>query len=253
MRVPMLTSCTILALLVAALPASAQRRDDDHTMGDFARGLRGPNWNLSINGGTNSTGRFLLQNVGAGQRALRTENGFSVGGNVGVDVLPRMGVRLGYSFGKGDLAFRTDNGDDSDDLDAKVGDIRSHVASLELIRYLLSTRSSVAPYATAGVIASWWGLDNDAENAVAGGTQFRLGGTGSVGLRLRATRSLDVRLEAASASVRNPFTGNDSFRVPGETIDEPSRVSRSTVRLMVGYNFGRSDRAQAMRYPPRRR
>ncbi len=259
MRVPKLTSYTVLALFLVSVPAHAQRNRDDHSVRDFTRAFFRNSWNIGLNGGTHSSGRFLLQEAamtggGVGERVLRTSGGFSVGVNAGVDMLERIGVRLGYSYGRSDLVFRTDNGDDSEALDATVGDVKSHVASVELIRYLLNSRSSFTPYATAGVVGSWWNID-DADAVIDGGTQFRVGGMGSVGLQFRVDRSVNLRLEAASASVRNPFTGRESFTViPGSTLDEPARVTRSSVRLMAVYNFGRSDyRPRADRRGPRGR
>jgi hypothetical protein len=51
----------------------------------------------------------------------------------------------------------------------------------------------------------------------------------------------DIRLEAASATVRNPFTGADSFTASGgATVDEPGSVGKTDYRLALVYNFSRA-------------
>ena len=70
--------------------------------------------------------------------------------------------------------------------------------------------------------------------------QFRTGALATLGLKLELSDQFDIRLEAATASIRNPFSGPDSYRIPtGVTIDEPTRVNRSNLRAAVTYSFGR--------------
>jgi hypothetical protein len=117
-----------------------------------------------------------------------------------------------------------------------------HIASLEVMRYMLPTLVSVTPYFTAGVLATWWVigdedvlLDPDVD-----GTQFRWGGHGAVGLQFRADSNWAFRVEFGRSSVRNPFTGKDSFRaLTGVTIDEPTSVSLTDLRIAGVYSFGK--------------
>jgi hypothetical protein len=74
-------------------------------------------------------------------------------------------------------------------------------------------------------------------------TEFRPGGMSTLGLQYKVADAWRVRLEASSATIGNPFTGNDSFRpTDGFTIDEPTRVRRTDFRLGLAYTFGAPDR-----------
>ena len=211
--------------------------------------VRPTNWNVYVSGGPSTYGRFLLQrpsnaSVTATEAALRGQGGFNVGGGLGVDVMSRVGIRLNYTFGSMELTFRDDSGNGSERLDAEgLGTLKQHVAGAELVRYMVSPRRAIAPYGSAGLVGTWWMLDDDGAriDAAGGRTQFRFGAIGSLGVQLHANDSFDVRLEAASMSVRNPFAGRESFRaLGGTTIDEPTRVSRTDFRLSAVYNFGRT-------------
>jgi outer membrane protein W len=141
-----------------------------------------------------------------------------------------------------ELAFRDDTGNGSERLDVDdLGTLKQHVGTVELLRYMLAPRRAIVPYGSAGFVGTWWMLDdNTARIDDAGGkTQFRFGAIGSLGVQLHATESIDIRVEAASMSVRNPFAGGNSFRaLGGTTIDEPTRVNRTDFRLAAVYNFG---------------
>lgn len=233
--------CFILA--AAAMPgvARAQHGDDE---------LIGGNWNVFLHIGGAQSGRFLLQRTtvsggGTAERELRGDGSGEYGGSIGFDFMKHVGMRLGYSYSSMDLQFRTDNGDGSTLLDAdSIGKIRSHVASLEVMRYMVHAFAGLSPYATAGVAGAWWSLDTPS-NIIASGTnstEFRVGPIVMVGVQWNVTTHFGARVEFGSASVNNPFTGNESFRVlNGTTIDEPSRVSRTALRFGLGYNFGKSD------------
>jgi hypothetical protein len=210
--------------------------------------VRPTNWNAFASGGLSTYGRFLLQRpsnaiAAANEAALRGEGGFNVGGGVGVDVMSRVGIRVSYAFGSMELAFRDDTGNGSERLDAEdLGTMKQHVAAAEVVRYMVSPRRAIVPYGSAGFVGTWWMLDDDVARLddTGGRTQFRFGAVGSLGVQLHANDHFDVRLEAASMSVRNPFAGSESFRaLGGTTIDEPTRVSRTDFRLSAVYNFGR--------------
>ncbi|HSL69601.1 MAG TPA: outer membrane beta-barrel protein [Longimicrobiales bacterium] len=241
---PWLVAGMIGGLTIAVpMNSQAQERDEDSIQ-------LGSNWNLFLHGGLTTHGRFALQRPGiGGERALRTEDGFNIGGGVGVNIMSRMGLRLSYTAGSSDLVFRTDNGDESENLDLdNVGTLQSHVAAIEIVRYVLRSSATINPYGSAGFVGTWWVLDEESQFvAPAGGdTQFRLGAIASLGLQARLTDDLDLRVEAASGSIRNPFTGRDSFRaLGGTTIEEPTRVNKTDFRLVGVYNFGRSARDRA--------
>ena len=234
------------ALMWSATPALAQNGDGDGESDNFIKtligSLMGPGWNFSLNGGWSNTGRFLLQNTGGGERALRDEGGGSIGGAAGTNILPRTGFRLGYLYTRNDLVFRDDNGNGSENLDTDdLGKIGRHIASLEIVRYMLPARVSVTPYATIGLAASWWELSPETTllQAPGGDTQFRMGAIGSFGVQFHMTAGFAARIEAATATVRNPFTGSQSYRaMGGSTIEEPSRVNVTDYRLALVYQFG---------------
>lgn len=158
--------------------------------------------------------------------------------------MPRVELRVNYTFGSSDLVFRDDTGDDSGFLDLEdVGRLRSHVAAIELVRYLLPAQAAVTAYGSAGIVAAWWVLEPDADlvqEPAENKALFRTGAIGTLGLQLKLAKGLGVRLEAASASVGNPFTGRESFRSrAGTTIEEPGRVSKTDFRLALVYSFGK--------------
>ena len=237
----------MICLLVAAPTAGAQAANGgDDTFGDVLRLIVGPNWNLFAHTGVSTHGRFMLQRptgAGSGERALRSEDAFTVGVGVGGDFLLRQGFRIGYAYTTSDLAFRTDNGDGSDGLDLDDGGtLHSHLIAAELIRYVLPARASFTPYGTVGLLGAWWVLDAEPGlvTTEGGSTQFRLGALATFGMQARVSDVLSARVELASATVRNPFTGSDSFRaLGGTTIDEPTRVTKNDFRLVGIYYLGK--------------
>ncbi len=207
-----------------------------------------PNYNVGINGGIGNYGRFLLQHptrstADLTERELRGLHAWTVGGEVGGTILPRVGVQLSYNFTRSDLAWRDDTGTGSELLDVNdLGDLSHSVVGLELIRYMFLENSKITPFATAGVLATWWGMEGGAQGLSRpdSETQFRWGGTGSVGLQFRLWEDFRLRLDATTATVGNPFTGRDSYIADfGRTIDEPSRVRKTDFRLGLAYTWGK--------------
>jgi hypothetical protein len=246
-------------LWLVSLPAelTAQTKAEaENFMEDVLRAILGPNWNVFGHVGTTKSGRFTLQSpVGAAstsvQRALRTDRGWGFGLGGGVDILLRMGFRLGYTYSTSDLAFRTDNGDGSEvlDMDDIVG-LSSHVATIEVLRYMLPARAIFTPYASAGLVGAWWVLDEGSTFIVpsGGSTQFRNGALATIGMQGAFNNHLGARLEWTVANVRNPFTGNESFRAMGGiTLDEPTRVNKSDLRLSIVYYFRAPELPEAIR------
>jgi hypothetical protein len=250
MRTSRLIGAGMLLLYVAAPTTSNAQATQDAENGvtNLFRALFGPNWNLFAHGGLSTNGRFMLQDataIGGGQRALKTEDAFNVGIGAGVDLLPRTGFRLSYTFMSSDLVFRTDKGDGSELFDVDDGGtLQGHTAAIELVRFMLPPQSFITPYATAGLLGTWWVLDDESAmvGASGGSTQFRLGALASFGFQAALGDGFSARLEVASASVRNPFTGNESFEAfGGSTIDEPGRVNHTDFRLAVVYSLGKRD------------
>jgi hypothetical protein len=247
-----------LVLSTAAVPAIAQNGDEstprtEAETEDFVRdvigGLFRPNWNIYMSGGAASHGRFLLQRMAtpaSGERAVRSEDAFTVGVGAGVDVLLRSAFRVSYTFSESDLQYRTDDGDGSTQLDAgDLGLLQRHVAAVEVLRYMFPARSPLTPYASAGLVAAWWLLDEDSPLASpsADASQFRIGALATFGLQVQLTPNSGARFEVATSSIRNPFTGSDSYRAQGGvTIDEPTRVSQTDFRLAAVYYFAGPDR-----------
>jgi opacity protein-like surface antigen len=186
----------------------------------------------------------MLQRVSTpsnSERSLRSEDAFTIGVGAGVDFLLRSAFRMSYVFSESHLEFRTDDGDGSEQFDVEeLGLLQRHVAAVEVVRYMFPARSLVTPYGSAGLAGAWWVLDESSALVTAGGgsSQFRLGALATFGLQVQLTPQSSARLEVATSSIRNPFTGSDSFRANGAvTIDEPTRVSQTDFRFAAVYYF----------------
>ena len=250
---PLLVAVTSLAL-IPAHSFGQQKEDPEDFNRDIVRAFLHSSWNVYLHGGLTNHSRFMLQRPGpaipgAGERALRSEGGYNVGLGAGVDILLRTGFRMSYTYSSNDLEFRTDNGDDSFDLDVSdVASLNSHVVSAEIVRYMLPARSGFTPYGSAGLVGTWWVLDQSSALVVPGGgsTQFRFGAIGSIGLQAKLSNNFFLRLEDAFATVRSPFTGQESFRsLGGTTIDEPTRITKTDFRLAAVYRFGKPHQPRA--------
>jgi opacity protein-like surface antigen len=244
----------IISPLCAPARSYAQREDPEDFNRDVLRAFLHSSWNVYLHGGLTNHSRFMLQRPGpavpgAGERALRSEGGYNVGIGAGVDILLRTGFRMSYTYSSNDLNFRTDNGDGSFDLDINdVASLSSHTVTAEIIRYMLPARSGFTPYGSAGFVGTWWGLDQTTELVVpaGGSTQFRFGAIGSIGLQAKLAENWFLRLEDAFATIRSPFTGDESFRaLGGATIDEPTRITKTDFRLAAVYRFGKPHQPRA--------
>jgi len=233
-----------ICLVAAVSSVQAQQKEDAD---DFSRDVWGAlfngNWNVYLNGGLTTNGDFLMQRTPAGgERVLTSEGSWNVGGGVGVDILKRTGVRLGYTYSSGDLSFLTDMGDGSQAFDAKnLTGITTHVVDLELLNYMTPAHSSIAPYAAIGLSGAWFSVgDGSALILQSGGsTQYRWGALASFGVQFHLGDGLFTQLEASSHSFGNPFSGGHSFTaLGGTTIDEPSRVNKTDYRVVFVYRFG---------------
>lgn len=211
-----------------------------------------PYWTLELYGGVANQGRFLLQSLPGElqgvtpQRELRADNSFSWGGAVSAMILPRTAVRIAFTRMSTDLEYEDDTGVRSGTFElGDVAGLDSNVLSFEAIRTLFPTWARLTPYGGFGVALVWWNLDEvgPAPPIIAGDgdhTQFRLGGVAILGMQFRPARRWAVRLEASTFGIGNPFTGNASFvPVTGFTIDEPTHVRQTHIRLAAAYTFGR--------------
>jgi len=236
---------TLLLLCAAAGPLAAQAKEDPQ---DFIHDVFGaifnPNWHVALGGGLTTNGQLMLQRpspLAAGERALETNTGGNFTAGAGVDILLRMGFRAAYTFTSNTLEFTTSNGDGTHTLDlGSVATLKSHTASVEIVRYMLPARALFTPYATAGLQGTWWQLSDEtvAVDAAGGSTQFRWGGLVTFGFASSFWNHWGARIEATKAGIGSPFSGRNSFRAPsGWTIDEPTSVGQSNYRLMGVYYF----------------
>jgi len=242
-----LTSALVapLAISNAQTPTTPKEQAQDF-MHDVLGALFTPNWNLFAHGGWATSDRFLLEqaaNPADGQRSLESNHGYNVGIGAGIDILLRMGFRGSYTFTSSQLKYRTDNGDGSSLLDVDdVGTLMTHTASLEVMRYMLPSRSSFTPYGTLGIQGTWWALDEKSPlvSSTGASTQFSLSPLFAFGVQFKATDKWSGRFEASLAGGHNPFTGENSFRgLAGPNIDEPTSVSRTDFRFAAVYHFSR--------------
>ena len=239
-------SCSLAPLAISnAQTPDAPKAEAQDFMHDVIGALTQPNWNVFLHGGWASSDRFLLQQTtrAEDQRALEGSHGYNVGIGAGTDILLRMGFRASYTFTSSRLKFHTDNGDGSQAFDVgDVGTVMTHTAALEVMRYMLPSRSAFTPYGTLGIQGTWWALSDKSSLVSSSGssTQFSASPLFSFGFQFKATDKWSGRMEAALASGHNPFTGNKSFRaLTGSTIDEPTSVSRTDYRFVAVYHFSR--------------
>ena len=245
--------CLVLVLAAAPMKASAQMKEKAEDVNDIVHSLLHPRWSLGLSGGFNNNGRFLLQQVAGTplnlfQRELTTKNGWNVGGQVEIDILAAMALRLGYTYTKSDLVYRTDAGTGSEFLDTgNLSDLHTNSVSLAITRYIVPLVSRWSPYFSVGLTGTWFSVSDAAIEIIApdGSTQWRFGGLANVGLKYRVNDRFDLYGEYSTASVRNPFTGGSSFNTAtGVTIDEPTKVRSTNWRLMASYYLGKPGREE---------
>ncbi len=201
---------------------------------------------VEVFGGVADYGRFLEQYAIVddffGQRELTASTALALGVSVGAFAWEKTGVRLGFTWSPTELEFKDDSGIDVEVLDDDdLADLSAYVLSLDLMRFLLNPSRRFAPYASAGIAATWWSLGDDGglDEILSGDdTHFRWGGMGSIGAQYRVNRNIGVRGEIATMGLGNPFDGNDAFRTAtGLTFDEPSSVRLTRITLALTYSF----------------
>lgn len=229
MRKPLL-----LLVLLLAPGAWAQRAAP-------AGGLA-PAFRVEVGGGAATYGRMLEQYAGGGERELSAVTGAAVHGAVGVEVFGAV-VRLGASYQPTEFEWRDDSGTGSETLsDDDVGDLSLTTLSAEVQRAFGPAGLPVRPFASGGLALGLWSFDSDGRVVDGGdtdGTLARLGATGSVGLEARLSERLALVLEASTATIGNPFDGEEALRTaepdgpftdPALTFEEPDRVTSTRLR-----------------------
>ncbi len=245
--------CCIVAIptIAAAQVADSTKAQATDFVRDVLKGLFGPNWNVFAQGGIATSERYLLQQAVdpvAGQRALESATGYSVGAGAGVDVLLRMGFRASYTFSSSNLNFRTDNGTGSGALDINdVGRLKSNTIALEVMRYMLPSRAVITPYATLGIQGTWWSLtENSPLVRNNGANPWSISPLFAFGMQYKPSQQWGARLEANLSGGHNPFTGSKSFTsLAGPAIDEPSSINHTDFRLAGAYYFGKTKASSA--------
>src|SRR5690606_9109285 len=238
-------SLAVAAAMFVAVPGAAQgQRQEEPYRYRWYFGLRDVTFQGYV--GIADHGRFLLQALDFDlvdvnpQRKLTGDRSFSWGVAVGARVLPRTQARLAFNWTRPDLEFEDDTGLDLDAFDIDdIGELTSTTLALELLRYLLPEWRRFNAYAGAGVIITWWSLDDTRLGLIVDDTLFgsigsivavddgqtRFGGSAVLGLQYRTSRRFAIRLEAATFAPGNPFSGDNSYvPITGFTIDEPSHV-----------------------------
>lgn len=231
----------VLLLPVAADGATAQEPEEEEELPGFV-----PRLSYGVHGGIATFGSFLDQRVGDREREVTAEAVPAAGVSLGFDPWRFTGVRTAIAWSPGELKFKDDTGDDGTTLDQPgLGNFDAFVFTLELVQFLFDESERVAPYAMGGLSWTVWNFDestfvDDAVISPTGKGAFtRLGETASVGLQIRATRRLNVRLEFTTARLGNPFDGSESLRaLGGEIFEKPSRVTKRTLGIGIHYSLG---------------
>lgn len=224
----------LLAPLALTQPVSAQE-------------MEAGNWAVSVEvfGGLATVGRFLEQaGPGNTEREITANNAAAYGASIGVQPWESTGLSFGVVTIPTMLAFKDDTGLGSTSPaieNDEVGDLDMLVVSGEAKSSVLGSFGVLRPYTVVGVAAGWFALEDApaAVNTGAEDTRFSFGGSGGLGVEIRPSDALILRLEASQFRLGNPFDGRDAWRADDfETFDEPTsvRISRYTVGL--GYSFG---------------
>ena len=249
------TRMLVLACGVAvASPAGAQNTtnttNDAYVTDMVDHMTEASRWSFSGNLETSRYGTFLMQNVPAGERALRGERQLGWGLGAGFDISDQLGVRLGWTYTNTNMQFKDFSGSGSELLDSgDLGKLKSNVAALDIVHYFVGSRSLVAPYAGAGIAGVWSSLGTEGPTLITpgGSQQFNVGITANIGVQVRLIPQLFGRVEWNSMGTHNPFNGNRSYKASsGDTFDEPSRVAKTEWRFAAAYYLGKEEKKPAV-------
>ncbi len=245
MRISVWWTAGLASLLLAAVPnnATAQRRGREPAW-------RTPAFTIEVYTGFSTFSRFIEQDVlpdgntlpPIGERSLNADVAFVLGGSLGAWIWDGTAARIGYTWATTDFEYRDSSGRDRELLDLDdLNDLNTHIISLEVIQLILDPRRRIAPYLLAGINGEFWVLgDRERADAIltTNGSQFRWGGSGGIGLQIRASRPLAFRLEASRFILGSPFRGRTAFRPAfGLTFDKPDNVTMPRYTLGLVYTF----------------
>lgn len=211
-----------------------------------------PAFTIEIYTGFSTFSRFIEQHVlrneddelpPIGQRSLKADVAYVLGGALGAWIWDGTAVRLGYTWATTEFDYEDSSGLDRSLLDLDdLNSLNTHIISLEVIQIILGTRR-LSPYLLAGVNGEFWVLgDRNRGDAIltTNGSQFRWGANGGVGLQYRVSTPLYIRLEANSFILGSPFRGRTAFRpAEGLTFDKPDNISMPRYTLGFVYSFQR--------------
>ncbi|MEX0893713.1 MAG: outer membrane beta-barrel protein, partial [Gemmatimonadota bacterium] len=234
-----LAALAAITALLAAPPAAAQ-----------SSGLT-----LEAYAGGADFGRFLEDRSGMvlapREREVSFERALALGGSLGINLWENTGIRAQGTYVGTELVFRDDTPDGGNTLDVDdVSEVTITTLGVEVIKYLLDPGRDWSPYGVAGITAVRWNAVGERVADIGFSTNdedslWRMGGVAGLGLELRPSRALAVRLEASTYALGSPFDGTEAWSTNGTTVDEPSagRMTRATVGL--AWTFGMDGRSRA--------
>ncbi len=241
MRLRYRSAVTALFVFLPALAGSAVAQGRGHRFEESERPAPLRRVSVGVMGGMFTFGRFLEQHVTGGDRELKAGASPGFAGSLDLNVGKQTAVRASFLYAPATLEFRDDTGTGSTRLDRNnLADLHAAVVSGDVLQFVVDQRRPIAPYAVAGFAAGFWSLNNAADEIAGGASgsrETRFGSVVGVGVQLRATPGLALRLEATSDRLGNPFDGNDSFRVTsGDTFDEPSKSDVNRISLALVFS-----------------
>jgi len=233
----------VLLVIAASSDLAAQRRPRPL----YTR----PAFTIEIYTGFSTFSRFIEQHVlidddelpPLGERSLKADVAYILGGSLGAWIRDGTAVRLGYTWATTEFDYDDTSGLDRSLLDLDdLNSLNTHIISLEVVQLIFGTRR-LSPYIIAGINGEFWVLgDRNRTDAIltTDGSQFRWGANGGVGLQYRASSRVALRIEANSFLLGSPFRGRTAFRpASGLTFDKPDDISMPRYTLGLIYSFQR--------------
>lgn len=229
------------AFLITGAGSLAAQDGSDHS---------GTAFTLEAYTGFSTFSRFIEQHVlidneelpPIGERALKADVAYVLGGALGISLWGWTNVRLGYTWATTEFDYEDSSGFDRELLDIDdINSLNAHIISLEIVQLILGSRR-LSPYLLAGINGEFWVLGDpnlfDAINT--DGSRFRWGANAGIGLQYRASDPLAIRLEANSFVLGSPFRGRAAFwPTEGLTFDKPDNIRMPRYTLGLVYTFRR--------------
>ncbi len=168
--------------------------------------------------------------------AVRTKDGFSVGGVLGTEILPMLRGELELSYWKLKARDRTQDGNDTPT--ANPGTIEAVVTMANLWKEFGPIAGALVPYLGGGVGLAYTDMDLTTDDAVKGDD---LSMAGQVGAGLRV-----LFADNFSADIAYRFKGIIDAHTLGNTADDSiSRLFTHSIHLGLNYHFGGNSAAPA--------